>query len=411
MAHGIDREMGIVSPESKKKSLRAIGMLIFLMSIGEGMTAPAIPLLGNNLGASYSLIGFFMTGYSVAYGIMTILSGRFSDLLGRKKILLFSVIICFFASFGYCFAETSQALLLFRTLEGMSRGILWVVLEAILADNTEPLNRGKESGRFTSAYGIGAMLGCIAGGFSMEYLSLTTVFPLYPFFCLLAFFIGWRGITEVPHTGESAHGVVHSERQALWRELKIIWPICYIFFTYAGFLYSITGLLSMVAGYFNVSYLGIGLVFAMFWACRVISFLTSGTITERIGRKASFIAGSIFLVAAAALFIAGGGFLGIAIASIFGGIGTGILFPLCIATVADMSSPGYSGFGMGALEFVGSLGMIAQTGISGLLGEFGGVQMTYSFTLLVCLGGIIIAVLFIKEKKNEFCQGINNGVT
>jgi MFS family permease len=53
--------------------------------VGEGMTAPAIPLLGSNFGASYSLIGFFMTGYSVAYGIMTILSGRFSDIFGRKK--------------------------------------------------------------------------------------------------------------------------------------------------------------------------------------------------------------------------------------------------------------------------------------------------------------------------------------
>ena len=117
-----NRKTEIVSRESKRRSLRSIGALIFLVSVGEGMTAPAIPLLGSNFGASYSLIGFFMTGYSVAYGIMTILSGRFSDIFGRKKILLFSVLVCFLASFGYCFAGSPHALLIFRTLEGMSRG-------------------------------------------------------------------------------------------------------------------------------------------------------------------------------------------------------------------------------------------------------------------------------------------------
>ncbi|MEL7565988.1 MAG: MFS transporter [Dehalobacterium sp.] len=387
---------------TKIKSLRSIGILIFLVSVGEGMTAPAIPLLGNNLGASYSLIGFFMTGYSLTYGIMTILSGRLSDILGRKKILLFSVIICFLASLGYCFAATPHALLVFRTLEGMSRGILWVVLEAILADNTEPLNRGKESGRFTTFYGIGAMLGCVLGGLLMEYYSLTTVFPLYPFLCVLAFFIGQKGVTEIPQKGETTHhGPDHSEYRALWREIKIIWPLCYIFFTYAGFLYSISGLLSMVAGYFDVSYLGIGLIFALFWGCRVFSFSSSGMITERIGRKSLLISGVICLVAAASLFIMGEGFWSISIAAAFGGIGTGILFPLCISMVADMASPGYSGFGMGFLEFIGSIGMIAQTGISGLLGQYGGVRMTYSFTLLVCLIAILIAGVFIKEKTGQ----------
>lgn len=389
-----------VGGNTKTKTLRAIGILIFLVSVGEGMTAPAIPLLGNSLGASYSLIGFFMTGYSITYGIMTIISGRLSDLLGRKSILLFSIMICFLASLGYCFAATPHALLAFRTLEGMSRGILWVVLEAILADNTEPSNRGKESGRFTTFYGVGAMLGCILGGFLMEYFDLTFVFPLYPFLCLGAFFIAQRRITEITHVKVRVKKSTHSEYQNLWREIKIIWPLCYLFFTYAGFLYAISGLLSMVAGYFAVSYLGIGFVFALFWGCRVISFSNSGVVSEKIGRKALLIVGILFLNMAAILFIVGGGFFSIAVAAAFGGIGTGILFPLLISMVADMASPGYSGFGMGFLEFIGSIGMVAQTSISGLLGQYGGVKMTYAFTLLVCLIGIVIAGVFIKERVN-----------
>ncbi|MGI6678120.1 MAG: MFS transporter [Dehalobacterium sp.] len=393
--------------DQKTRSLRSIGILILLLSIGEGMVAPAIPLVGKELGASYSLIGFFMTGYSVAYGIMTILSGRLSDLWGRKKILLFSVLLCFGASLGYSFAQTPHFFLVFRTLEGMSRGILWVVLEAILADNTTPLNRGRESGRFTFCYGMGAMSGSLIGGLIMEHFPLTAVFPAYPVLSVLALVIGLWGITEVTPIGEGSHGEVASGARAFWQEFKIIWPFCYLFFAYAGFLYTISGMLSMVAGYFQVSYLGIGLIFALFWGCRTISFALSGRLSHSVGRKPLFMGACTMLSIAALLFITGGSFGTLALAAVSGGIGTGFMFPMLIASVADSASPGYSGFDLGLLEFVGSLGMISQTGLSGLLGEHGGVEMTYSFTLVVSLIAFVVAVLFIKKdvvrsKENSY---------
>jgi DHA1 family multidrug resistance protein-like MFS transporter len=156
-----------------------------------------------------------------------------------------------------------------------------------------------------------------------------------------------------------------------------------------------------VAGYFHVSYLGIGLIFALFWGCRVISFSSSGLITEKIGRKPMLIMGTVFLGIAAIMFILGEGFLSITVAAILGGLGTGIIFPLLIAITADVASPGYSGFDMGALEFCGSIGMVAQTALSGILGQYRGVQMTYSFTLVVCLIGIVIAGVFVKDRTGH----------
>lgn len=394
-----------------RTTLRSINMVIFLISVGEGIIAPYIPLLADSLGASYSAIGFLMTGFAVAYGTMSAVSGMLSDMLGKKRFLLLGIVFCFIASSGYCFAQTPAALLAFRTLEGMSRGILWVVLEAILADSTTFSNRSRETARFTTAYGIGAMLGCVIGGVLMEVLDLHTLLPVYPFFCVAGFLAAWRGIAEGVSRGDKPVEVSRGDkpvaeaarprREALWLELKNIWPYCYVFFVYVGFVCSIWGLLSMVASYFTVSYLGIGLIFALFWGFRVISFLFSGFAAGKTGRKPVLLGGFIISSAAAAALVLGEGFWPLALASALGGAGTGILFTITITMVADSASPGHSGFAMGALEFAGSLGMISQTALSGLLGQYGGVKMTYSFTLLVCLLGIVIVGAFVKEKTGR----------
>ena len=391
--------MNLLKDPVKIRNLRALGLLIFLLSLGEGMTAPAIPILGSHLGASYALIGFFMTGYSLTYGVMTMVSGHISDRFGRKKVLLWSVGLGLLASVGYCFSPNAGILFFFRTLEGMSRGALWVVLETILADNSTEADRSADSGRFTAAYGLGDMLGCLLGGVLMQYAAFNSVFIFYPIFTIGSLLVALYWITEVPggHHADEVQ-VDYGQRKILWAEIKKIWPVCYLFFTYSGFLYSLWGLLSMVASHFKVSYLGIGIIFALFWACRVVSFLSANRLEAKYGRKRVLLIGIIFASVSAAVFLVAKSFILLLVACAIGGIGTGILFTLVIAQIADTISPGYRGFGMGFMEFAGSFGMIAQTALSGIMGQYGGVQLTYLFTLLVCLGGIVITIYFVKTE-------------
>lgn len=389
--------MAFLKDPIKVRNLRAMGLLIFLLSLGEGMTAPAIPILGSKLGASYALIGFFMTGYSLTYAVMTMISGHISDRFGRKKVLLWSVGLSVLATLGYCFSPTAGILLFFRTLEGMSRGAMWVVLETILADNSTEADRTADSGRFTTSYGVGDMLGCLLGGVLMQYAAFSSVFIFYPVFCLFSFFITLYWIAEVPgqhHINSSKRSSGH--KKALWAEVKKIWPLCYLFFTYSGFLYSLWGLLSMVARHFQVSYLGIGVIFALFWACRVGAFLSADRLEAKFGRKQVLLGGIIFSSVSAAAFLVAKSFVFLLLSCVIGGIGTGILFTVVIAQVADTIDPGFRGFGMGFMELTGSFGMIMQTALSGILGQYGGVQMTYLFTLLVCLGGVGVTIYFIK---------------
>ncbi|MEW6623828.1 MAG: MFS transporter [Bacillota bacterium] len=385
---------------SKSRTLLFMCFFIFLMSVGEGMTAPAIPLYGDVLGASYIQLGFLMTGYSIAYTIMTLVSGRFSDSLGRKRILLFSIALSILASAGYYFSSTPIALLLFRTMEGMSRGILWPVAEAVIADNSTFEDRERVMGRFSAAYGLGVTFGTFIGGYVMEYVGLTAVFPVYPLLAMLVMFAVLYGVSEAAHS-EGHHGLGVFSLDIAKSEVKKIWAVCYIGFAYSGFLYSLWGLLSKVANSFGVSPKGIGLIFALFWGTRVVSFLICGGLADLIGRKRVFVAGVMFCVLSTGTFLAADSLELFFTAALLGGIGTGIIFPLSLAYVADYSSPSNRGFGMGFLEFIMGIGMITQTAISGIIGDLGGVQLTYVFTFLVLLGAVPISMCFIREPQRD----------
>lgn len=380
----------------QKKTLVFLSVCIFFISIGEGMTTPAIPLLGKQLGASYSEIGFFMTGFSVSYALTAIAAGRLSDRFGRKKLLLCSLGLCLAAALGYIWTTSPAGLLLFRTIEGLAKGSMVTVAEAIITDNTVRSNRDRETGRFASAYGLGMVCGNLLGGIIMEYLGLRLVFPFYPTLVSLLILATVFVLADSYQGGSGEWNA--TERKALLAEIKKLWPICFVGFAFTGYLYTVSGFLSMVAAFFQVSFLGTGIVFALFWCCRFFAFAGAGTLSQKTGRKRMFLLGISLVVLSAAVFVAARNVWFLLTAVILGGIGTGIMYPLSVAHIADQASPEHRGFAMGFWELTAALGMIVQTALSGILGELGGVHLTYALSLAVALLAVVVIGVFIENK-------------
>ena len=421
-----------------------------MISFGEGITAPAIPIYGDRLGASYVQLGFLMTGYSITYTLMTLAAGRFSDKVGRKPLLLVSILLSITAATGYYLAAAPLTLLIFRTIEGMSRGILWPVAEAIMADNTSRQERGRAMGRFTGAYGAGATLGNLVGGNVMQFIGVRAVFPVYPVLGVIVLLTSLIGITEVTSTDSGGNAAASSgdglpgeesageelsseelsgkelsgedlsgeelsgeelsgqelsletlEKVDLKEEFKKIWPVCYIGFAYAGFLYSVQGLLSQFANILEVALLGIGIIYGIFWGMRTVAFLACGELVGIIGRKRALLTGIGFSILSTGTFLFADGFRPLVFAALLGGIGTGLMFPLSLTLIADNTSLKTHGFGMGALEFTMGIGMIIQTALSGILGDFGGVRFTYLFTFIVTVIAVPVTLKFIFEPEPE----------
>ncbi len=365
-----------IAPVAGRRNLFFMCWMIFWLSVGEGFTAPAIPLLGKGLGAAYWQLGLLMTGYGAAYTVMTLTAGQASDRTGRKIMLVLSLGLSVVASAGYVLSGSVGALLAFRTLEGLSRGMLWPVSEATIADHAGSNHLARAMSFFTAAYGSGVTLGTLAGGWVMARYGLQAVFPLYPALGLLTLTTTIWGVEDV--SGLVKKPALPGRREeGGWERVRPLWPVGVVGFAYAGFLYSIWALLSALASEVGVAAGGIGGLFSLFWGARTAMFLAGGAIAIRAGSRRALLAGLLLCTMGAGALLAARSMVPLLLAALLAGTGTGLVFPLSLVLVTERTNAESRGFGMGFLELCMGLGMVAQTALAGMAGQWAGIGWTY----------------------------------
>ena len=76
-----------ISP-SAWKTLAILSLIATMVMYAETMLIPAIPDLIRDFHISYSMSSWILTTYLIAGAIMTPITGKLSDIYGRKKVLL-----------------------------------------------------------------------------------------------------------------------------------------------------------------------------------------------------------------------------------------------------------------------------------------------------------------------------------
>lgn len=163
----------------KLSPLFTLFFTIFLDMLGVGILIPIIPILFTDPSSihyllpahtsvewGYVLLGFTFALYSIGQFIASPIIGQFSDKLGRKKLLIVSIIGTALGhmlfALGILF-HTIPLLLFARLFSGISAGNI-VVAQAAIADITTPEDRAKNFGLIGAAFGIGFVVGPFLGG-------------------------------------------------------------------------------------------------------------------------------------------------------------------------------------------------------------------------------------------------------
>lgn len=153
---------------TKRAALAVIFLTVFIDLAGFGLILPILPYYAQTFGASGFGFGALIGVYALMQFIATIMLGRLSDRIGRRPVLLGSIL---FSIAGYvllAFASSYRMLFAARMLSGFSGGNISVA-QAYIADITTPANRSKGMGLVGAAFGLGFIVGPALGGLAGHY--------------------------------------------------------------------------------------------------------------------------------------------------------------------------------------------------------------------------------------------------
>ncbi|CAB4368312.1 unannotated protein [freshwater metagenome] len=131
--------------------------------VGFGIVVPILGRYAERFGANGLQVGLMFASFSIAQMVFAPILGRISDKVGRKPVIVFSLIGTAIGSFVTGAAGALWVLFLGRILDGAS-GASVAVAQGAVADIAPPEQRARLMGMMGAAFGVGFVVGPALGG-------------------------------------------------------------------------------------------------------------------------------------------------------------------------------------------------------------------------------------------------------
>ncbi|TJZ55485.1 MFS transporter [Streptomyces piniterrae] len=128
------------------------------------------------LGATQSELEWAINSYTLVFAGMLFTSGLLGDRLGRKRVLLFGMVVFGAGSVLAAFAGTPTELIAFRAVMGLGGAFVMPATLAILMNVFERDEQPKAIGIWAGGVGLAIAIGPIAGGLLLDHFWWGSVF-------------------------------------------------------------------------------------------------------------------------------------------------------------------------------------------------------------------------------------------
>ncbi|GGO38143.1 MULTISPECIES: MFS transporter [Streptomyces] len=149
----------------------------------------ALPHIQDALKFSTTDLTWVVSAYTLTFGGLLLLGGRAGDILGRRRVFMFGILLFTFASLLGGFAQEPWQLLAARALQGVGGAIASPTSLALITTTfPEGPERNRAFGVFAAVSAGGGAIGLLAGGMLTEWLDWRWVlFVNVPIGVLIAF--------------------------------------------------------------------------------------------------------------------------------------------------------------------------------------------------------------------------------
>ena len=387
-----------------------------------GLERAVLPLIAErDFGlASKSVILSFLISFGISKAVTNLLAGRYSDLAGRKRLLVAGWLVGLPVPFMIMLAPSWGWIVAANVLLGVNQGLCWSMTVIMKIDLVGPGRRGLAMGLNESAgYGAVALAALGSGYLAAAYGLRPVPFYLGVAFAVLGFGLSAAFVHEpTAHAGEEAR-VYHNGpvtppsfrevfARASWHDRNLF--SC----SQAGLVNNLNdgmawGLFPLFFAATGLSVARIGILAAAYPAIWGIAQLATGAFSDRWGRKWMIVWGmwiqalGIWLIAATPRSVGEAERFGSYVAgAVLLGLGTALVYPTLLAAIGDIAHPSWRASAVGVYRLWRDLGYAGGALLSGIVADLFGLSWAIvTVGGLTFLSGTVVALRMVNEPRSD----------
>ena len=370
-----------------------IWITVALDLVGFGIVVPILGRYAERFGASGLEVGLLFASFSLAQLVFAPLLGRLSDRIGRKPVIMISLLGTAVGSFVTGAAGALWVLFLGRILDGAS-GASVAVAQGAVTDLAPPSERPRLLGLLGAAFGVGFVVGPALGGLASlggEHI---------PFFvagtvALINAIVAWRRLPETrpADVRQAARDAAKSDTKAKVR----LWGLAVAGFSAIVAFSGFEATFSLLAGdRFRLTEGGIA---AIFVGVGVVLVAVQGglirPINAKLGTQRSLQVGLVLNSAGLIVLSAAENWTLLIVALALLTVGQGLVTPNLSSLVSGRVPDHRRGEALGFQQGVNAFGRVAGPAIAGVLYDHVSIGSPYLVGGALC--GVALAVISSKK--------------
>lgn len=341
------------------KLLLPVFVPTLLLSLGQGVLVPTLPLYAKSLGLSFALVSVVVGAVSAGTLAADLPSGILLERVGRRPAMLAgsgSVAVVWFL---IPFLHTLPTLILLQFIAGVGLALWAISRHVLITESTVPSERGRAISAFGGIMRVGTFGGPVIGGLVGARFGLSSAFLVSAVLAGSAMIIAYRFVPDSPtsattvSTGAylralgrivvsnagvlSTAGLAQLCSQMIRAGRQIIVPL------YAAYVIGL-----------DVS--SVGTIIGIASAIDMVLFIPAGLVMDHYGRKAAIIPCFVILSIGMAMVPFTHGYVALLIATTIMGFGNGIGSGTMMTLGADLAPPGRVGAFLGVWRLIGDVG-------------------------------------------------------
>ncbi|MDA0256668.1 MAG: MFS transporter [Chloroflexi bacterium] len=413
------------APLRQHERLLMISISTVLVTAGQGVIAPLLPLFAREFNISAGVVGLTLSLFALSRLVLNVPLGIFSDRHGRRMLLVWGPVVTAVGMVGSGLAQDIEQLLAARAIAGAGSAMYMIASLTYLADISTDQNRARFIATNQGALLLGVSIGPAVGGVLAELYGFRVPFYVVGVAALVAGVYAYWRLPEtrvrssdapplVPATATARTGPAEPRRVpvassassastrrswlamlASWSFVAVAFVTTMIFFTRAGGRQTIVPLLA--DSRLNMSTGMLGAVFTGMSLVNLVLIGPAAIAADRFGRRAVIVPSGIATVVGLLIFAGATNLAIFLLGALVLSVASAMAGSAPAAYVADIAPAQARGLAMSFYRSAGDVGFVVGPPLLGVIADRSSFAWALSVNAALVAAATLLFLLLARE--------------